>query len=148
MMLNISHNFDQLLESAVVASWADIMRGSQSRPIHIEYGFAASGALDHLQVWTCIVKGRWLLACGYQKAPSESDDTSVHFHNGYHSEGLARILKLVILHQKALRLPQNLHRAGLLQITTPTQEESAAAAISVNETFDYIHSVPVELALA
>ena len=148
MMLNISHNFDQLLESAVVASWADLMRGSQSGPIHVEYGFAPSRTLDCLQVWICVVKGRWLLACEYQKAPSAFDDISVHFHNGYHSEGLARILELVILHQKALTLPQNLDRAGLLQITTPTQEESAAAAISINGAFDLINSGPVEQVLA
>jgi len=143
-----AHNFDQLLESAVVASWADLMRGSQRGLIHVEYGFSPSGALDHLQVWSCITKGRWLLACGYQMAASDVLDTDVHFHNGYQSEGLARILELVILHQKAFALPQNLDRAGLLQIATPSQRESAAAAVSVNEAFDDIHSAHVELELA
>ena len=127
-----AHDFDQLLESTVVASWADLMRGSQRGLIHVEYGFSPSGALDHLQVWSCITKGRWLLACGYQMAASDLD-TDVHFHNGYQSEGLARILELVILHQKAFALPQKLGRAGLLQIATPSQRESAAAAVSVNE---------------
>jgi hypothetical protein len=143
-----AHNFDQLLESAVVASWSDLMRGSQRGLIHVEYGFSPSGALDHLQVWSCITKGRWLLACGYQMAASDVLDTDVHFHNGYQSEGLARILELVILHQKAFALPQNLDRAGLLQIATPSQRESAAAAVSVNEAFDDIHSAHVELELA
>src|SRR5437667_3737072 len=143
-----AHNFDQLLESAVVASWADLMRGSQRGLIHVEYGFSPSGALDHLQVWSCITKGRWLLACGYQMAASDVLDTDVHFHNGYQSEGLARILELVILHQKAFALPQNLDRAGLLQIATPSQRESAAAAVSVNEALDHITSAHVELELA
>lgn len=146
--MNQAHNFDQLLESAVVASWADLMRGSQRGLIHIEYGFAPSVTLDHLQVWSCIVKGRWLLACGYQRAASESHDNGVQFHNGYQSEGLARVLKLMILHQKAFALPQNLGRAGLLQIATPTEKERAAAVVSVNEAFDCIRSAPVELALA
>jgi hypothetical protein len=81
-------------------------------------------------------------------AASDVLDTDVHFHNGYQSEGLARILELVILHQKAFALPQNLDRAGLLQIATPSQRESAAAAVSVNEAFDDIHSAHVELELA
>ena len=148
MKINQDQNLSRIFESAVVASWADLMRGAQTGLVHIEYGFAPSGTLDYLQVWICMVRGHWLLACGYKKTPSESDDTSVHFHNGYHSEGLARILELVILHQIAFRLPQNLDRAGLLQITTPTQKESAAAAISINDAFDLINSAPVEPVLA
>jgi hypothetical protein len=143
-----AHNFDQLLESAVVASWANLMRGSQRGLIQVEYGFSPSGALEHLQIWSSIVKGRWLLACGYRRAASEVLDTGVDFHNGYKSEDLARILELLVLHQKAFILPPNLGRAGLLQIATPTEKESAAAAVSVNEAFDYIHCAPVELALS
>jgi hypothetical protein len=63
MMMNQKQNFDQILESAVVASWADLMRGALSGLIHIEYGFAPSGTLDYLQVWSSIKRGHWLLAC-------------------------------------------------------------------------------------
>ena len=143
-----AHNFDQLLQSAVVVSWADLMRGFHGGLIHVEYDFTASGTLEHLQVWSSIVKGRWLLAWGYQRTGSEVLDTDVHFHNGYKSEVLARILELVVLRYKGFILPRNLGRAGLLQIATPTQEESAAAAVSVNEVLDYIRSAPLELARA
>ncbi len=34
MKMNQKQNFDQILESAVVASWADLMRGAQSGLIH------------------------------------------------------------------------------------------------------------------
>jgi hypothetical protein len=146
--VNEDRNFDQLLQSSVVVTWADLMRGSQGGLIHVEYDFTASGTLEHLQIWSSIVKGRWLLACGYQRVASEGLNTGVHFHNGYQSEGLARLLELVVSRQKAFILPRNLGRAGLLQIATPTEKESAAAAVSVNEAFDYIHSAPVELALA
>jgi hypothetical protein len=146
--VNEDRNFDQFLQSSVVVSWADLMRGPQGGLIHVEYDFTASGTLEHLQIWSSIVKGHWLLACGYQKAASEVLDAGVHFYNGYKSEGLARLLEQVVLRQKAFILPLNLGRAGLLQIATPTQEESAAAAVSVNEAFEYIHSAPAELALA
>ena len=50
-------SLDQILESAVVVSWADLMRGAQTGLIHIEYGFAPSGTLDYLQVWSSITRG-------------------------------------------------------------------------------------------
>jgi hypothetical protein len=75
-------------------------------------------------------------------------DFGVHFHNGYQSEGLARILEAVTQHQSAFALPQNLGRQGLLQIATPTEDESAAAASSVSEALDHVSSAPVEPVLA
>jgi len=70
------------------------------------------------------------------------------FDNGYQSEGLAHILGFVMQHQDAFALPPNLGRLGLLQIPTPTVEESIAATASVNHSFDRLGSVLVELAVA
>ncbi len=134
--MNQSQNFDQILESAVVANWVDLMRDAQSGLIHVEYGFAPSGTLDYLQVWSSIARGRWFLACAYRMSASGFHDTGVHFDNGYESEGLARVLELVIAHQNAFTAPRNLVRPGLLQIATPTQQETSAATASVSEAFD------------
>ena len=140
MKMNQNQNFDQILESAVLANWVDLMRGARSGLIHVEYGFAASGTLDHLQVWSSITRGHWLLACAYRMPASGSHVTGVHFHNGYASESLAHVLELVIAHQNAFAAPRNLDRAGLLQIATPTQQEISAATASVSEAFDHITS--------
>ena len=140
MKMNQNQNFDQVLESAVIANWVDLMRGAQSGLIHVEYGFAPSGTLDYLQVWSSIARGRWLLACAYRMSASGFHHTGVHFYNGYESEGLARVLELVIAHQNAFAAPRNLDRAGLLQIATPTQQEISAATASVSEAFDPISS--------
>ena|SRR5438105_2589522 len=133
-------SLDQILESAVVVSWADLMRGAQTGLIHVEYGFAPSGTLDYLQVWSSITRGHWLLACAYWMSASKFHYTGVHFDNGYQSEGLAHTLEVVMQHQNAFALPPNLGRQGLLQITTPTEEESTAAAASVSEAYDRISS--------
>ena len=138
--MNQNQNFDQILESAVIANWVDLMRGAQSGLIHVEYGFAPSGTLDYLQVWSSTVRGRWLLACAYRMSASGFHDTGVHFDNGYESEGLAHVLELLIAHQSAFAAPRNLGRAGLLQIATPTQQEISAATASVSEAFDPISS--------
>jgi hypothetical protein len=134
-------SLDQILESAVVVSWADLMRGAQTGLIHIEYGFAPSGTLDYLQVWSSITRGHWLLACAYWMSASKFHGTGVHFENGYQSEGLAHILELVMQHQNAFVLPPDRGRQGLLQIPTPTQEEITAAAASVSEAFDRLGSM-------
>ncbi len=74
--------------------------------------------------------------------------TGVRFDNGYESEGLAHVLEFVMEHQNSFVLPQNLGRQGLLQIAPPTEEESAAAAASVNEAFDHLGLALAERVLA
>jgi len=141
--MNPNLNLDRILESAVVISWDDLTRGTPTRLIHIEYGFASTGTLEYLKVWSSITRGHWLLACEYWMAANTLHRTGVRFENGYQSTGLARILEFVMQHQDYFLLPADLGRQGLLQIPTPTEEESAAAAIAVNEA---VHSFGSPLA--
>ena len=141
MELSEHQSLDQILESAVVVSWADLMRGTPTGLLHIEYGFAPSGTLDYLQVWSSITRGRWLLACEYRMSASTFHGAGVHFDNKYESQGLTHTLEFLMQHQEAFALPLNRGRQGLLQISTPTHEESAAAAASVREAFDRLSSV-------
>jgi hypothetical protein len=131
-------DLDQILESAVIANWEELMRGAPSGLVHIEYGFVPTGTLDHLQIWSSTTRGRWLLACAWMSA-CESQDKGVRLENGYESEGLVRTLELVITHQNSFAAPPNIGRAGLLQVATPTQNQTSAAAASVNEAFDHLN---------
>jgi hypothetical protein len=144
--MNHDHNLDEILESAVVANWPDLMRGDQRGLIHLEYDFVPSGALKYLQVWSSVTRGYWFLACAYDISTSELRDTGVHFHNGYHSEGLAHILERVIASPGVFALFPHPGRAGLLQIATPTRNERAAAAVSMSEAFDLLNSLEPALA--
>jgi hypothetical protein len=148
MQMNQSWNLGRILEAGVAVSWADLMRGAQTGLVHIEYTFAPSGSLDSLQVWSAISRGHWLLACSYWMSTSAFHQTGVYFENGYESEGLAHILESVMQHQDAFTLPPNLGRPGLLQISTPTEEESAASVASVKEIFASLSSPLAEPALA
>lgn len=133
-------SLDQTLESAVVVSWMDLMHGAQTGLIHVEYGFAPAGALDYLKVWSSLTRGNWLLACEYWMSANTFHGTGVHFSNGYECEGLAHILKFVMQHQESFVLPANLGRQGLLQISTPSVEESEAAAALINQAFERLTS--------
>ena len=141
-------NLDRILESAVVANWADLMHGAQTGLIHVEYGFAPGGTLDYLRVWSSITRGSWLLACAYWMSASGFHDAGIHFDNGYQSEGLARILAMVMQNQNAFGRHPNPRRHGLLQITTPTETESIAAAASMRDAFDCVSSPLAEAVLA
>jgi hypothetical protein len=133
-------SLERILESAVVVSWADLMRG-RSVLIHIEYGFASNAKLEHLKVWSSIKRGYWLLACTYWMSASESHDAGVHFDNGCESEDLAHILEVVMQHQNLFSLPHNLGRDGLLQIGTPTEKQRKAAAASINDAVGRVNSL-------
>ena len=140
-------SLDQTLESAVVVSWIDLMHGAQTGLIHVEYGFAPA-ALDYLKVWLSITPGQWLLACEYWMSANTFHRAGVHFSNGYECEGLAHTLEFVMQHQESFVLPANLGRQGLLQISTPSVEESAAAGALINQAFERLTSRLEETAVA
>jgi hypothetical protein len=148
MNANGNPNLERILESAIVMSWDDLMRGAHTGLIHIEYGFAAGGTLDYLKVWSSLTRGHWLLACEYWMSGSAFHGAGVRFDNGYESKGLAHILEFVMQHQNSFVLPPNLGRQGLLQIPTPTEEENAAATLLVNEVFHRLSPPLAELATA
>jgi hypothetical protein len=141
MSANESQSLERVLESAVVVSWADLMRGTQAGLVHIEYDFAGGGTLDYLKFWSSMSRGHWLLALEYWASPSKSHSTGVHFENEYESDALKHILNSVMQHQNKFLLPVNLGRQGLLQIAAPTQQESVLASVLVNETLDSLDSL-------
>jgi hypothetical protein len=137
---NGNQSLEQILESAIVVSWVDLVRGTKAGLIHIEYGFAPGGTLDYLKVLSSITWGHWLLACEYWMSSSALHAAGTRFENGYESEGLARILEFVMQHQTSFVLPPDYGRDGLLQISTPSVEESAEAAAVVDGAFDRLVS--------
>lgn len=129
-------------------SWADLIHDAQTGLIHIEYGFAPSGTLDYLKIWSSLTRGHWLLACEYWMSASAFHSAGVRFDNRYESESLSNILEWVMQHQTFFVLPENMGRQGLLQISTPTEEERAAAGEWIRDAFDRPVSALAEPALA
>jgi hypothetical protein len=140
MKLDIAQSLDRILESAVIVSWADLMKDSSSGLIHLEHSFAPDGSLESLKILSSETRGHWYLACDYWMSASTSHGSGIHFENGYRSVGLARTLEFIMEHQRDFVAPPHIERDGLLQIRAPTEEESAAAANSVREAFCRINS--------
>ena len=143
-----NQDLERTLESAIVVCWTDLMRGTETGLIHIEYGFAPSGTFDYLKVWSSLTRGHWLLACEYWMSASTFHSTGIRFDNEYESERLAQILELVMQRQSEFVLPANLGRQGLLQIGTPSREDIAAADEWLHEAFDRLGSELAEPAVA
>ena len=66
---NHNDSIERVFESAIVDSWADLMPPGQAGFILVEYDVASNGNLDHLQVWSCIKRGYWILVCTYRISP-------------------------------------------------------------------------------
>ena len=148
MNVDGKQNLERILEAAIVISWNDLVQDAQIGVIHVEYGFVPAGTLDYLKIWSSLTRGHWLLACEYWMSESVFHGTGVHFDNGYQSEGLAHILDSVMQHQNLFELPSNLGRQGLLQISTPTEAETAEATAVVAEAVDHLGSPLAEPAMA
>jgi hypothetical protein len=138
--MNPHGSLERILESAAVISWADLTRGTPTGLIHIEYGFAASGTLDYLKVWSSLSRGHWLLACEYWMSANTFHVAGIGFENGYQSARLSHVLEVAMQHQNSFVLPPNLGRQGLLQISQPTAQESAAASAATDIAFDRLSS--------
>jgi len=141
------NNIERIFESAIVDSWADLMPPGQAGLILVEYDVASNGNLDHLQVWSSIKKGYWILVCTYRSA-SQSHPAGVQFDNDYESEGLTHTLERVMQHQTAFAPPQTFNGRGSIRIGTPTAAESQAAAVSIRAALDHIDSPFAQLAPA
>jgi hypothetical protein len=57
MKFTENHTLEQILESAIVASWEDLTNGTEPVLIHVEYNLTACGTVDDLRIWSSIVRG-------------------------------------------------------------------------------------------
>ena len=138
-----SRNIDRVLEAAVVVTWPDLISEGDSGIVHVEYDFGTDGHITFLQVWLSQTRGVCNLV--YSFFGSTFDQREIHFASRYRSERLAETLNSVMQHQDEFLPPPNLGRRGLLQITTPSENERIAATISIREAFDQVSSTALAL---
>ncbi len=137
---DLARSLDGILEYAVLANWGDLVPVGESAVVHVDYRFAQN-SIDGLKVWSSTARGHWLVACQYWMSAGEFQPIGIRFENGYSSAGLARVLDLVMQHQSAFSPPTNLGRDALLQVHTPTAEESSVAVLAVAQTSERINSL-------
>jgi hypothetical protein len=137
--MSMQQSFDHIFELAVLARWEDQVRDRQSGLIHVEQGYSPNGRVGSLRIWSSTKRGCWHLACEY--CPPKSPRHGLHFEAGIQANQLGNFLELVLQPQDRFEIPPNLGRRGLVQITQPTAQESAAALLVVRKVFEQLASL-------
>lgn len=122
---------EQMLESAVVLSWKDLIDSSDGR-IQIEFRASTTGSVEYVKVWASgTTRGHWSLVCeSHGVAPSAPGRTD--FSNGFHSGFLAQTLEYVLANPGQF-LPRQNGFTGLVQVQSPTEDEIASATECVRD---------------
>jgi hypothetical protein len=126
-ILNVS--LEDMIRNTVVASWRDLMPDDGSSQLHVEYHRTAPNEeVQYLKVWAAEGKGGWKLVCEYW-VPTISDRPvkGLAFCKPFYSENFEHLLAAVFENQKTFSDLQEQTRDGLIQISSPTEDERAAA---------------------
>lgn len=126
----------QVLECAIVVSWEELMHAAKSGVVHLEYRTGSARCLETLHILSSRSRGHWNRVCEYSMHGSTSHPQGLHFHGGYHSDQLARLLPWVMQHQEEFSNESGPCCSGLLQIATPSEQETEVAARCIREVFE------------
>ena len=123
---------DQILECAVVLSWRDLLPGTRTSLVHVEYRLGSSGSLEFVKVWSSIIRGHQYLVCEWTPWAAANHVT---FSNDFYSKDLAQMLEAIIQHQAVFSKDLTLDRDGLVQIHPPTEEDRQSAEAYIAAAF-------------
>src|ERR1022692_213289 len=123
----------QILESAVVLNWSDLVQVASGGLLQVEYHIGGERSVDSLKMWCNTTRGYWSLVCDYSVNPGWSNGP--RFSNGFHSRDLGRLLESIMLNQNLFDHTSEVNSNIVIQIGPPTQEEIAAAKLQMAETF-------------
>jgi hypothetical protein len=115
-----------ILESAVILSWGDLMKGASGN-VHIECSNGPDRALEFLKIWSSTLRGDWSLVCEYWMRPRPALPAGVTFSNGYCSSQLTRMLGMIMQHQQSFVSDSAPLAADLIQVGAPSRKDVTAA---------------------
>lgn len=130
----------QVLEYAIVVSWEELMHAAKSGVVHLEYRTGSARSLEALHILSSRSRGYWNRVCEYSMHGSTSHRQGLHFNSGYHSEQLSRLLPWVMQHQEEFSNESGPCCGGLLQIASPSEQETEIAVRCIREVLEDIGS--------
>jgi hypothetical protein len=123
----------QILVSAVVLNWSDLVQAATGGLLQIEYHIGGERSVDSLKMWCSAVGGYWSLICDYSVNSGWANGP--RFSNGFHSRNLGRFLESIMLNQGLFQHAPEINGNVVIQVGPPTQEEIAAAKRLMVEAF-------------
>lgn len=139
-----------LLESAVMLSWNELIKSPSRGLVHVEYGIAPEPSLQYAKVWLATSRGTWSLICQYWMASGFKGAPAIGltFNNGFHSRILAEILDATMQTRNGLLGSfSGDNRVGLIVVPSPTKDQLQKADKYVSRAYDRLGLVyipPVE----
>jgi hypothetical protein len=130
---------EQVLESAVILSWNELLSGSDSAVVQVEYATAPEPCLQYLKIWRSTKQKQWELICEYWISAGSpgAPHIGLTFGRGYHSGRLTEILESVLQHQGGI--PDALSgetKVNVIVIALPSAHESLSATRCISEAYE------------
>ena len=119
---------DATLADALVLNWSDLMPELTSGLIHIEYHVGTGAAIEFVKVWAAPTRGQWDLVCEHFVLQSTASKSGLRFANGYKSEGLEKMLDLIMQHQEIFQVGSRAGADRMIQVPPPTAADTLAAS--------------------
>lgn len=129
---------DRVLESAVVLSWRDLVKGSRPGIVHVEYGTAPEPSLQYVKIWLSKTLGSWDLICEYwiSLGSSQAPAAGLTFGNGYYSSDLRQMLGHLMRHQDNFPDPLSGESGvNLILVQPPTEDDRLQAGGCIREAY-------------
>jgi hypothetical protein len=129
---------EQILESAVILSWNELLSGSDSAIVHVEYATAPEACLQYLKIWQSTKRAQWDLICEYwiSAGSAGAPQIGLTFGRGYRSPRLTEILESILRHQGGI--PDALSgetKLNLIIVALPTAQERLSATRCIAEAY-------------
>lgn len=145
MIRHLSNNrrvaIGDVLESAVVLSWQELLKDSSPGLVHVEYGTDPEPCLQYVKIWLSPRQGRWDLVCEYWMSAGLSGRSArgLTFSNGYHSAALSEMLQDMM--RQCDGFPNSLagdSHVNLIPVNAPTADERQKAKTCITDAYQRI----------
>ena len=132
---------EDVLESAVVLSWQELLKDSRPGMVHVEYSTAPEPCLQYVKVWLSTRRGTWDLICEYWISAGSPGRTErgLTFRNGYHSASLSKMLQDMM--RQCDGFPNSLAgdtRMNLIRVNAPTANDRQKAKTCISDAYQRI----------
>lgn len=121
---------DQILESAVVINWSDLVRGAIPGLVQVEYHVGEQRLIDDVRIWSSTARGYWSLMCHCSIDPDLS--CTLHFRNGYQDGDFGNLLSAIMKRQGEFLHKRIANANYLVQVGPPTVDVLASAKTSID----------------
>jgi hypothetical protein len=117
---------DQILESAVILSWADLTHAMPGL-VHVEYHTGQDRSLLFLKVWSSTIRGHWNLVCEYWTEGAYRHPAGLAFSPGHKSAAFTQLFGSIVEHWDRFSKEYEPESGGLVQIQTPVEKQTVEA---------------------